>query len=151
MLLQSALTDLWLARGELARAREEGEAFLAVACATAERTWQAMAWEANARIALESPDVEHARRCISNALSAMDGFEVPLAAWRVHATAAELSERLGDMGAAEHHRELGRDTILTLATSLPPEHPLRRTFLSTPSVSKLLAGSGIPAQVPHTP
>jgi DNA-binding winged helix-turn-helix (wHTH) protein len=151
MLLQSALTDLWLTRGDLPRARKEGEAFLAVACTTAERTWQAMAWEANARIALESPDLEHARRCISNALSAMDGFEVPLAAWRVHATAAELSERLGDMGAAEHHRELGRDTILTLATSLPPEHPLRRTFLSTPSVSKLLAGSGIPAQVPHTP
>jgi hypothetical protein len=60
----------------------------------------------------------------------MDGFEVPLAAWRVRATAAELSERRADMGA--------------------PEDPLRETFLSASSISKVLAGSGLSPQASRT-
>ena len=35
-------------------------------------------------------DFTRARDCIANALSTMEGFEVPLAGWQVHATAAEL-------------------------------------------------------------
>jgi hypothetical protein len=31
---------------------------------------------------------------MAKALVTMEGFEVPLAAWRVHATAAELYERI---------------------------------------------------------
>src|SRR5260221_542361 len=63
--LQAALTDLRLAQGDLPRAAEEGEAFLRVACATPERTWQALAWEANARIALAASELERARDCIT--------------------------------------------------------------------------------------
>ena len=35
-------------------------------------------------------DLERADECVKNALSTMEGFLVPVAAWRVHATAAEL-------------------------------------------------------------
>jgi hypothetical protein len=71
-------------------------------------------------------------------LSTMEGFEVPLAAWRVHATAAELY-RGGDNGeSADHHSELTRATIVKLADSLAVEEPLRKTFLSAPSVRKVL-------------
>jgi hypothetical protein len=119
LVLQSVLTDLLLAKGDLVRAREAGEAFLAITGATAERTWQALAWEANARIALASLDPHRAQECIGEALSTMNGFEVPLAAWRVHATAAELSERLGDTETAKHHRELARSRgFATSAVSL---------------------------------
>jgi hypothetical protein len=63
-------------------------------------------------------------------LSTIEGFEVPLAAWRVHATAAELY-RAGDNGeSADHHCELTRATIVKLADSLAVEEPLRKTFLS---------------------
>ena len=138
--LQAALTDLRLAQGDLPRAVEEGEAFLRVACSTAERTWQALAWEANARIAMAVSEPERAQDCITKALTAMDGFEVPLAEWRVHATAGELSERRGDGGAAKQHHALSRAAILKLADSLPADDPLRKTFLSAPRISTILAG-----------
>jgi DNA-binding winged helix-turn-helix (wHTH) protein/tetratricopeptide (TPR) repeat protein len=143
MMLQAALADLWLARGDLRQAKREGEVFVTVACATAERTWQALAWEVNARIAIAVSEPERAQDCITKALSAMDGFEVPLAEWRAHATAAELSELRGHGGAANHHRELSRATVLRLAHSLPEDHPLRITFLSTPPISTIVAGAGL--------
>jgi len=139
LVLHSILTDLLLAKGDLGSAREAGEAFLAITGATAERTWQALAWEANARIALASLDSRRAQECIAEGLSTMNGFEVPLAAWRVHATAAELSKRLGDTESAKHHHELGRETVLRLANSFELEDPLRARFLSASSVSSLLA------------
>jgi hypothetical protein len=139
LVLQSVLTDLLLSKGDLIRAREAGEAFLAITGATAERTWQALAWEANARLAIASLDPRRAQECIAEGLSTMNGFDVPLAAWRVHATAAELSEQLGDTETAKHQRELGRATVLRLGNSLRPEDSLRARFLSTPSVSSLLA------------
>jgi tetratricopeptide (TPR) repeat protein len=138
--LQAALTDLRLAQGDLPRAVEEGEEFLRVACSTPERTWQALAWEANARIALASQDAQRAQDYIRKALTAVDGFEVPLAEWRVHATAGELSERLGDSGAAMQHHALSRAAIQRLADSLPADEPLRKTFLSAPRISAILAG-----------
>ena len=57
---------------------------------------------------------------------------------RVHATAAELYRAIDNSESANHHRELSRVTILKLADSLPAEEPLRRTFLSAPSVSRVL-------------
>ena len=139
LVLQSVLTDVLLAKGDLARAREAGEVFLAITGATAEHTWRALAWDANARIALASVDLARAQECIGEGLSTMNGFEVRLAAWRVHATAAELSDRLGDIATAKHHRELSRAVVLELASSLRAEDSLRARFLSTPSVAGILA------------
>ena len=76
----------------------------------------------------------------------VDGWEprstanslAPLAAWRVHATAAELYERTGHSDAVVHHHDLSRVTILQLAQSLPVEEPLRHTFLAVLAVAKVL-------------
>jgi hypothetical protein len=138
MLLESALTELWLAKGDMKEARTEAELFLTATLATAERTWQALAWEVNGRVAMAQLDVERARDCIAKALSTMEGFEVPLAHWRVHATAAQLYGGGENREAAEHHRELSRATILKLADSLAAEESLLKTFLSAPSVRKVL-------------
>ena len=126
MMLESALTELWLAKGNLKQALTEAKRFLEATSATAERTWQALAWEANARVALAQIDLDSARDCIANALSTMEGYEVPLAAWRVHATAAELYRLSEKTEVAEHHAELSRAAILRLADSLPGEEPLRK-------------------------
>jgi len=138
MALESALTDLWLAQGDLGQARAAAARFLEVTRATAERTWQALAWDANARVAMAEGDLERAQECIDEALSTIDGFEVPLAAWRVHGTAADLHERTANRELAGHHRVLSRATILKLADSLGPAEPLRQTFLSAPSVRHIL-------------
>jgi len=138
MPLESALTELWLAKGDLAQARPQAERLLKIALASAEHTWQALAWEVNARVAMAEPDLPRAQECIARALSAMEGFEVPLAAWRVHATAFELSQNSGDQDLAERHLGLSRETVMKLANSLPPEQPLRQTYLSAPVVRKIL-------------
>src|SRR4029077_18398245 len=134
MMLGQTLTDVWLAKGDVKQAGPEAERFLEVTLATAERTWQALAWETTARVAMAGGDHHRASTCIDNALSAMEGFEVPLAAWRVHASAAELETRQGNRGGAERDRPLGRATVLALAKSLMGHEGLREAFLAAPAV-----------------
>ena len=100
--------------------------------------FQALAWEANARLAMAESDLGRAADCIGKAVAAIEGFEVPLAAWRVHSTAAECAERRGDAQAAQTHRELSRVTIMDLANSFPSQDPLWSTFLSAPAVRVVL-------------
>jgi hypothetical protein len=119
-------------------ARSQAERFLQATLSTAERTWQALAWEASARVASADNDTKHADACIAQALSAMEGFEAPLAAWRVHATAADHYERVAATESAQRHRELSVATIRTLADSLPEGEPLRETFVSARSVRRIL-------------
>jgi hypothetical protein len=141
IVLDSSLTEFWLGSADLSLARVQAERFLQRTSATAERMWQALAWEAGARVAMAEGDRGRAQQCIATAVSTMQGHDVPLAAWRVHATAAELCGRAGDREAAMRHGELSRVTILRLANSLQSEDPLRTTFLSAPSVSRILAAT----------
>ena len=67
----------------------------------------------------------------------MQGFEVPLAAWRVHATAAHIEEESGNLESARTHRDVSRATIMQLANSLPEQEPLRKIFLSAPAVARV--------------
>jgi hypothetical protein len=138
MLLESGLTELWLAERSLTQARAQAERFLSVALTTAERTWQALAWDANARVALAELDIPRAQDCIARALATMEGFELPLAAWRVHATAFEICRHSGDRQLAKRHRALSCETIMKLANSLHAEEPLRQIFLSSPMVRTIL-------------
>jgi len=89
-------------------------------------------------------DLTRAQECIARGLSAMEGFEVPLAAWRVHATAAELYRRMKSRKLAESQLALSRKTIMKLANSLPAEEPLRRIFLSAPAIRKILGDRETP-------
>ena len=138
ILLQSGLTELWIAKGEFAKARTEGEIFLDVTLATAERTWQARAWETNARIAIAQHDMAQAQSCISNALAAMEGFEVPLASWRVYSTAADIRDLLLDKELASQHRETSRSILLNLSDSLHANEAVRQKFLCAATVRRVL-------------
>jgi hypothetical protein len=80
------------------------------------------------RSRLLETDLERARECIAKALSTMEGFEVPLAAWRVHATAADLYLGTENSKLAEHHRELSRTIILKLADSWRQKSHFGRLF-----------------------
>jgi hypothetical protein len=138
LLQQSALTRLCLSTGDLSRAREEGELFRTYATATAERTWQALAWEVNARIELASGNLRSAQDLVANSLTAIEGFEAPVAAWQVHATAADVANASGDAAAAVRHVEASRAIVRQLADSLEPnEQALARTFLTSPAVAKV--------------
>jgi hypothetical protein len=138
LLVESALTELWLSKDDIAQARVQADQFLRVTLATRERTFRALAWQANARVAVADADQARAQVCVAHALSAMEGFEVPLAEWRVHATASTFEEMRGDLTAAAQHRELSRAAILKIAQSLGPAEPLRAIFLSAPPVVHIL-------------
>jgi len=138
MPLQAGLVELWLAKGDLLRAHDEAARFLEVALATEERTYQGLACEANARVALAGTDWTRAQEYIEKGLSTVEGYEVPLASWRVHGTAAALYERANKDDSAEKHREISRATIMELANSLAPEDPLRTTFLASGPVRRAL-------------
>jgi len=144
MTLEWGLTELSLAEGNLTQARPQAERFLSLTLTTAEHTWQALAWEANARVALAEPDLAHAQQCIGKALAAMEGFELPLAAWRVHATAFELCRNSGDQDSADRQLALSRETIMKLANSLPAEEPLRQIYLSAPMIRNILGDCEAP-------
>jgi len=139
MPLAAGLTELWLATGDRIRAQQEAAGFLEKALATEERTWQGLAWEINARVALENGDHDRARECIGKAVSTVQGFEVPLATWRAHATAAHIEEEAGNLESARSHRDSSRATILRLANSLPEHEPLRKIFLDSPAVARVLS------------
>jgi tetratricopeptide (TPR) repeat protein len=143
MLLQSALAELWLASGDLRQTRVETDKFLDVTQRTAERSWQALAWEMSARVALVEFDITRARDSITKGLATMEGFEVPLASWRVHLVAAEFHDRTGDSELAESHLALSRETIMKLANSLPAKQPLQKAFLADPVVRRVLGGTTI--------
>jgi tetratricopeptide (TPR) repeat protein len=141
LMLQWALTNLWIDRGALARAREEGALFIEHAAATVEQSWRALAWEANARIALASGDVQGASDLVDQAVDAVNGVEAPVAAWQVHATAAVVADARDDAATAAHHREKSRQIIIELSESLGPNEALRRTFLGAPAVRRALGES----------
>ena len=134
--LHSALTELWLKKGDLQKARWEAKEFLNASLRTRERTYQALAWEANARVAMIADDHAAAEECITQALSIVERWEIPVAAWRVHATAAEAA--IHPEPAREQWR-LSAQTIIRLADSLSRIEPLRETFLSAPPIRIILA------------
>jgi tetratricopeptide (TPR) repeat protein len=139
MLLESTLAELYLCMDDLVQAHVQGDRFLEASLATKERTWQTLAWEVNARVAIAERDLTRAQDCIAKALSTMEGFELPLAAWRAHATAFELYQSSGDRDLAERHLALSRETIMQLANSLPAEEALRQIFLSAPMITRILS------------
>jgi tetratricopeptide (TPR) repeat protein len=136
--LDWSLMEVWLQRADLDEARLQGERFLESALKCDERTWQALAWESNARLAVAEGNCARARQCIAEALRVMKGLEVPLAAWRVHATASRINEMSGRSSIAAGHRALSCDTLRNLANSLPENSLLRATFLSSGVVTSIL-------------
>ena len=130
------LSNAWIRKSEWEKAGTEADRFLQAALSTADPALKALAWDAKARVA--GSESKQAREFIEHALEALHGFEVPLAAWRVHATASELYRRTSDRQKAEHHRARAKEILLALARSFPDGEPLRESLLTAPVVQGIL-------------
>ncbi|MDE1006737.1 MAG: AAA family ATPase [Paraburkholderia fungorum] len=119
--------------GDHRTARAFGEAFLKLALATEDRTWQALAWEVVAREALARGDQVMALDHIASAFATVEGFETPLADWRLHRTAAAIHEARGDVEQADGQQCRFTSALQRLSDSLPSGNQIgRRLFtLST--------------------
>jgi hypothetical protein len=128
------MVGILISTADLQEARARAERLCDLAMQTDERTWQALAWEARARVALSSKRAADAADCVTNALAATKGAQVPLAEWRVHATAASVHKAGQDLSKAKTHARLGLAVRKQVAESLPEGHPLRLIFESRSAV-----------------
>jgi tetratricopeptide (TPR) repeat protein len=128
--VESGLAELWLAKGDFARAAVQAGRAVELALATAERTFQALAWDVRARVALRSANLATAQEAIEKALLTIQKYETPLADWKVHTSASCVYEAIGDHLAATKHGRLAAEGKTGLANSLPKNHPLRDGFES---------------------
>ncbi len=134
---QLGLSNVWLASGDLRKARVEAERFLESALSTDEPNLQALAWEVGARVAMAEKNWKGAEEKIEKGLAVLQRFEIPTTAWRVHGTRSDLHRRARNEPAAEAERARADAIILALANSFAPDDPLRHAFLSAAPVRRI--------------
>jgi len=138
MTAQLGMSEAWLQSADIEKASVEADVLLRSVLQTADPHLQALAWEMQARIALSRQDWTRAKDCIHKALEIVRNFDVPIAAWQVHATAWRLDHCKQEQGAAESHRQAAKAYILKIADSFAHGEPLRDTFLSATPIARIL-------------
>ena len=131
MIAGSGLARLHLGAGRLDEAHREASRTLEVAESAGERTAAAVARRTLAEVAFRQTKKDVAKREITRALAHLEGDPTPLAAWRVHLTAAEIFGTSKPQ-LAEQHRTRARQTAESIAASLADGDPLRESLLSNP-------------------
>ena len=75
---------------------------------------------------------------VQAAVALAEAFEIPTAAWRVHATAAELYRRSSRAAAAEAHRARAEAIVRGLVDSFDAGEPLGRSLLDAAAARGIL-------------
>ncbi len=132
------LAEYWLSVADFVEARKTAKQALDLAFTTEKYTYQACALDICARIALADADPVSAAEFIARAGKITEKFNLPLASWRVHGTAASVHAHNRQRSLELQSRKLARQGIFALADSMTREHPLRKAFLSSTPVADLL-------------
>jgi DNA-binding winged helix-turn-helix (wHTH) protein/tetratricopeptide (TPR) repeat protein len=130
LIAQLGLASAQFAKGEVSAATETAEALVRAADSIADPTTRTLAWDLNARIAIAVGDWERANNALARGVATMASFQMPLAAYKIHATAAEYHRLQGDSETAKLHDQRAAQAINTLIRSLPEGDPLRDSLLS---------------------
>src|SRR5262249_60933289 len=104
------------------------------------RTWMALSARMLARVSLAAGERVGARTQIGKALDVIRNEEVPLAAWRAYATAAEICEHDGDHHEAAPNWKASAETVRQLALSLGAYPGLSQNLPSNPAARTVVAG-----------
>jgi ATP/maltotriose-dependent transcriptional regulator MalT len=115
----------WLAAGDLSQAQTTASRLHEVTVAAPDRPFLALSFSTKAKIAIATGNPQAARSQLFEAISIVRHARLPLAAWRVYATVADLYENLGDAARAIKWRYRSQRTVRSLANSLKPGDPLR--------------------------
>jgi hypothetical protein len=134
MPLRLGLGQYWLTRRQFGRAREQMIELCRLAATSGERTYLALGHHGLAEAAFARRDLPAAERELSAALHAVDGYEVPLAEWRVCATAARVELTRGRRAKADAYWTRGAAILDRLADFLKDDADLHRSFLAQPAV-----------------
>jgi tetratricopeptide (TPR) repeat protein len=128
--LRYALSEYWLSQAAFDPARQEAERLCELAAQPGERTYLALGKSVLAKIALAEQQWELAEAELSQALAVLEGADVPLAAWRVYATAAQLYEQRGHSTEAKQYWTRSAAVCTRLADSLGNTLELRQSLLA---------------------
>jgi len=131
-------SNAWLMLGDLASAHTGANGFLESALSTADPHLQALAWDLKSRVAMADSDLHDARESIQEALTIIEKFEIPVAAWQACSTAWQLHQHLKEHKRADANRERAESYILKIVNSFEPDEPLRSSFLNAARVSRIL-------------
>jgi len=143
--LDWAWTELRLALGDLGEARRAADGLLQSSLNAGEKTWQALGWNNAVTVSLAEGSTARAEREVHAALSIVEEREVPLARWRVLATAADICAANGDAARTAELRAASYYAVNQLAQSMKEGEPVRSAFLSSPAVTySLRAESSAP-------
>jgi tetratricopeptide (TPR) repeat protein len=134
MPLKLGLGRYWLARRQYARACEQLQELCRLAATSGERTYLALGREGLAEASLVQRDLSAAERELAEALHAVHGYEVPLAEWRVCATAARTELARGRRASADAYWTRSAAVLDRLASALDDDPDLHRSFLAQPAV-----------------
>src|SRR6185437_4183283 len=124
-LLLWTLSDTLLKIGRVEEARSLVDEMLDTSADIEEGTWQTMALELRARVAIDLGHLDDARALVERGERVIDDLGAPIASWRLYQVGASVHRLRGSADTVAKYENLRDAAIQRLATSLPEAHPLR--------------------------
>jgi tetratricopeptide (TPR) repeat protein len=138
MPLHLGLSLYWLAQKEFGQARQEAERLCALAAQPGEQTYLSLGQGQLAAIALAERNWRLVEAKTKQAVTVLEGGEVPLADWRVCATAGQVYEHLHQRDKAKQYWTRSAEGLTRLARSLGQEPALQQKLLAQPTALNVL-------------
>ncbi|HMF95195.1 MAG TPA: AAA family ATPase [Vicinamibacterales bacterium] len=138
LLARMGRAEIYLAQGDVATASAEAEPLAQAVEPLADAYIKSLTHELRCRLALAAGQPERAEQRLARALDIVASVDVPLAAWRVHATASGVY-RTTNRRKAAGHRSTAKTVIMRIADSFDDQTAsLREVFLSSASVRRVI-------------
>ena len=122
--------EYFLLVGDIAQARTRAIQLREYSAPAPDKNHLALAYGLLARIALAAGDLDDAQAQLTSALETLGNADLPLAAWRIYLTAAEIYESLGEANQASKYRALFENMMRTLAHNFDTDDGLRASVLA---------------------
>jgi hypothetical protein len=143
------MAETRLALGDLPQASAEADALLQEVSICGDQYLKGRMWDMRARLAMTSGETDRAEQSLLRGLEVVTATEVPLAAWRIHATASDFYRQTHGCR-ADTHRRRAKSIVLQLARSLENVESLRLSFLGALPVRRILDGIPESGRTPAT-
>jgi DNA-binding winged helix-turn-helix (wHTH) protein len=117
--------EYWLAAGDLDQAQQAAERLHEITAIAPDRPFLALSHSSMARVAMAAGNLQEAGVQLSQAISIVQDAQLPLAAWRVYAVAANFYESIGEVEKAVDFRFRSDQVKSSLISSLEQSNPLR--------------------------
>ncbi len=139
--LQAGKAEHWIGERDFEKAEKYAARLLETATLYEARKYVAVAHKLLAEVAVSKNDFARAEAELEAALAQLETHPVPVVAWKVYAALASLRAHLGDgPGAKEAFTEAA--TIADRIAASITDEPLRKIFLSSAAVERVLEGAG---------